>query len=158
LKHPEVTIPTAWMDEVDPASREVFQAFRRAMCGYRHLLHTMFADTGTHPGQATALVILASDEGLSQRDLAERLHVSAPTVTALLQRLEKAGVVTRETDGADQRVTRIFLTDAGRASCAQIQTALVARMNESLGPMSQQDRVEFARLLSQFGDNIPNAR
>jgi DNA-binding MarR family transcriptional regulator len=157
VRHPEVKIPPEWLDGIDPDSQEVLQAFRRAMFGYRHLLHKLFADMGAHPGQAAALSMLAADDGISQRDLAERLHVSAPNVTALLQKLEKAGVVTRETDSEDQRVTRIFLTKQGRAACAQIQTTFITLMRAGLGSMPEQDRREFARLLSVFGENISHA-
>ena len=42
------------------------------------------------------------------------LHLSRPSVTAMLQALEKSGAIERRSDERDQRLTRVYLTDEGR--------------------------------------------
>ena len=49
-------------------------------------------------------------DGLTQRDLAERLEIGAVTVSGLIDRLEAQGWVERRDDPADRRVKRVWLT------------------------------------------------
>ena len=70
---------------------------------------------GIYRGQPPVLYVLHEQEGQTQSELAARLEVAPATVTKMLQRLERAGFVQRQTDSEDQRVSRVYLTDAGRA-------------------------------------------
>jgi MarR family transcriptional regulator, transcriptional regulator for hemolysin len=70
-------------------------------------------------GSLTAFIVLRlADEApggleLSQRQLAERMGVEAPTMVRHLDRLEKEGLIQRRRDARDRRVTRITVTPAG---------------------------------------------
>src|SRR6266849_3458064 len=70
-------------------------------------------------GSLTAFIVLRlADEApggleLSQRELAERMGVEAPTMVRHLDRLEKDGLIQRRQDARDRRVTRITVTPAG---------------------------------------------
>jgi DNA-binding MarR family transcriptional regulator len=64
--------------------------------------------------QLRLLGILLDDEGLSNADLADRLLVTRPSVSALLDRLERGGFIRRETSPVDRRGIRIFLEPRGR--------------------------------------------
>ena len=70
-------------------------------------------------GSLTAFVVLRlADEApggleLSQRQLADRMGVEAPTMVRHLDRLEKEGLIERRRDARDRRVTRITVTPAG---------------------------------------------
>ncbi len=61
------------------------------------------------------LIELAHSEGLSQLDLVERTHLKAPTVSLALKNMEACGLVSRTSDERDMRVTRVNLTEKGRA-------------------------------------------
>ena len=74
--------------EVDGVAMEAFRAFKRAMMLHRRLLQSTFSDERIHPAQAGCLQALAHRDGMSQSDLAEMLHVSRPSVTTMLQRME----------------------------------------------------------------------
>lgn len=65
--------------------------------------------------QAYAIHELDHGDGLSQRDLAARLHLEKSTVSRLVADLEAKGLVERDRDPANRRVYRLRLTDAGRA-------------------------------------------
>src|SRR3979490_1863920 len=70
-----------------------------------------------HSGPSTLCRRLASEAPggleLSQRQLAERMGVEAPTMVRHLDRLEKEGLIQRRRDARDRRVTRITVTPAG---------------------------------------------
>ena len=52
------------------------------------------------------LVCLAEEGALTQTEIAQRTHVEQPTAAALLQRMDKAGLLERSPDPRDRRATR----------------------------------------------------
>jgi DNA-binding MarR family transcriptional regulator len=75
-------------------------------------------------------------EGIRQNELAEELFTDANTVTAMVVRLEKRGLIRREVCADDGRARRVSLTPAGRR--------LVARLYEDWTPMREKLRAIFA--------------
>lgn len=73
----------------------------------------------TYPQYLVMLVLWeAADTGaspLSVGDLGERLLLDSGTLTPLLKRLERQGLVARRRDSDDERVVRVALTGAGGA-------------------------------------------
>ncbi len=94
-----------------PLPWRVFGALHRAMHGHRQLMARKLAERDVPPGQALCMRAVSHHDGITQRDLAEMLGLSRPTVTVMLQKLERAGLIERRADEADQRYTRIYLTD-----------------------------------------------
>lgn len=74
-----------------------------------------FTELGIHPGQIPVLGMVHHKEGITPKELAEAIHIKPPTVTVTLQRMEKSGLLYREADPADLRMTRIYLTEKGRS-------------------------------------------
>ena len=139
---------------VDALSFDVFRALMRTVKLNGRLLMRVMAQRGGHPGQAGALWAIGAREGVSQRELAEMVQLTPPTVTAMLQKMERAGLIERRIDESDQRVTRIHLTDDGRALNRDLRRAHGAYISETIGTLNEDDRRELARLLRLLGDNI----
>ncbi len=135
---------------VDPLSLRVFHAFFKAMRLHRQLVFKTMSEKDIFPGQAGCLWVISSHDGIPQRDLARRLHVARPTITVMLQKMEAAGLITRQSDADDQRLTRIYLTDAGRSLQDEMNLAMAGFINVSFGRMSPNDLEEFERLLGQL--------
>ncbi len=72
----------------------------------------------------------------------------------MLQKMEAAGTIVRKTDEEDQRLSRIYLTDAGRKIQEEMNEALADFVNATFGKMPSGDREEFDRLLSALCSNI----
>lgn len=68
----------------------------------------------TYP-QYLVMLLLWEKDGRSVNELGQPLRLDSGTLTPLLKRMEKAGFVTRTRDDNDERVTRIVLTDHGKA-------------------------------------------
>ncbi|MBV8755908.1 MAG: MarR family transcriptional regulator [Deltaproteobacteria bacterium] len=68
----------------------------------------------TYP-QYLVFLRLWAEDGQRVNDLGDCLSLDSGTLTPLLKRLEHRGLVERRRDTADERVVRIYLTDAGRA-------------------------------------------
>jgi DNA-binding MarR family transcriptional regulator len=145
------------IEEVDPLSADVFNAFRRTMHLNKQLLGRIMAEKGGHPGAAGVLRVLSAHDGITQRDLAEILHLSRPTVTTMLQRLEQHGLLERWDDETDQRLTRIRLTLQGRAQAKAFEASFAAYINATAGAMLETERSELARLLGVLADKTAAA-
>jgi MarR family transcriptional regulator for hemolysin len=72
-------------------------------------------------GWLTIAILAKSRAELSQRALADQLGVEGPSVVAMLDRLEHAGLVLRAPCPTDRRVKLIHLTDAGRSLYAKVK-------------------------------------
>lgn len=68
----------------------------------------------TYP-QFLVLFLLWRDDGCAVSTISDTLLLDGGTVTPLLKRMETKGLVRRQRDEDDERVVRIFLTDAGRS-------------------------------------------
>ncbi|SCL16790.1 transcriptional regulator, MarR family [Micromonospora nigra] len=80
----------------------------------RHHQDVEFGELGLTPAAARALHELDPDRPLPARDLAEQLRCDRSNVTALVDKLEQAGLVERRADPADRRQRVLVVTDAGR--------------------------------------------
>lgn len=140
--------------DVDRVTLQVFHALGRLFHLHRQAMQTRLSNPGAHHGELMSLRLLATGEGMSQRDLAETLHLSRPRVTRILQGLEKAGAVRREVDPDDQRITRVFLTAEGRRRELENHAAFAEYVNQTLGRLSDQDKLELTRLLDEVSGHI----
>lgn len=72
-----------------------------------------FARYGLSSAKFNALIHLymAGDRGLTQSELGKKISVSRPTITGLIERLEKEDLVVRNTDPTDKRVFRVSLSN-----------------------------------------------
>lgn len=70
---------------------------------------------GLHLGQNHLLAMLWSRDGQTPGEIAESVHVTTPTVVKMATRMAAAGLITRRRDEKDNRLVRLWLTDAGRA-------------------------------------------
>lgn len=68
----------------------------------------------TYP-QYLVMLVLWEDDGLTVKEIGQRLRLDSGTLTPLMKRLQAAGLVRRERDASDERQVRINLTDQGRA-------------------------------------------
>lgn len=147
--------PPEPIEAFDPVTTQAFQAFGRALHMHRQAMQRRFASPEMHHhAEVFALRMLAHNDGLSQRDLAETLHLSPSRITSILQGMEKQGIVRREADTVDQRVTRVFLTEEGRKREMQQRAEFEDYLNKTIGALSDHDKQELARILDEVSGHI----
>lgn len=71
-------------------------------------------ETGTGAPKWLLLSMLGREDGLSQGEVSEAFCVDPSRLSRLGQALEEEGLVRRERDAGDNRVVRMYLTEAGR--------------------------------------------
>jgi DNA-binding MarR family transcriptional regulator len=70
---------------------------------------------GLHVGQNYLLGVLWDRDGSTPGEVATALNVTTPTVVKMADRMTASGLLTRRRDDRDNRLVRLWLTDAGRA-------------------------------------------
>ena len=129
-------------------------ALAKVCKAHRGNVGELLSEVGLHPGQEMVLIELWESDGLRGGELAERLGVEPPTVTKMLRRLERCGLVERCQDPQDARSFRAYLTDEGRSLEAPV-TRIWERVEErTLAGMSVGERRNFRRLLMKVRANI----
>jgi DNA-binding MarR family transcriptional regulator len=107
------------------------------------------APLGLTPAQERALrIVTRSEEPLRMTELADRLGIVPRSVTTVIDALEQAGLVRRETDPRNRRAIRLHLTDRGRAVRDDMREARRRAAEDLFAPMSAEDRKALAELLS----------
>lgn len=93
------------------------------------------------------------------RDLADRVRLSQPGLSRLVERMEADGLVARERDPRDGRGTLVVLTDAGRDAQRTMgrrhARSITARMTHAL---SAEEQAELARLCTKLRTAAPGGR
>lgn len=109
------------------ASRDAYLEFMRTQEVLRNATEALLRDHGLSLPQFNALRILRGgpDEGLPCAEIGNRLINRLPDVTRLVDRLEKAGYVSRARSTEDRRVVRVVLTDAGREKLAVLDDPML---------------------------------
>ncbi len=125
------------------------------VCRLHHArAHTLLEALGLYQGQPPILFALWEQEGLTHGDLAARLHVTSATVTRMLQRMEKAGFVVRRPDADDQRISRVYLADAGRTIRAGVEQVWRTLEAETFAGFDPPEQMLIRRLLERMRNNL----
>lgn len=114
----------------------------------------MYREFDLNRSQASILFTLHKNESITQKDLAKRLNITAPSITSSIQKMERDGYISREPDKSDQRMMRLALTEKGE-SCIQSIIDVAERMERIMFEgMSTEEKDIFRQLLVQVNDNL----
>jgi DNA-binding MarR family transcriptional regulator len=109
---------------------------------------------GLYPGQQNALEILAEHGPVTQARLAALVGVDTSTVCRTLQRLERAGLVSRCVGPDDRRTSVVAATEAGVAARAGLEAVYRRTEDRLLAGLDPAERVQFAALLGKVIDGL----
>jgi DNA-binding MarR family transcriptional regulator len=135
----------------------LYLAARLMVGAYRPLLEELEL---TYP-QYLVLLVLWETDGLSVGVLGERLHLDSGTLTPLLKRMEKQGLLARRRGRDDDRVVESWLTDASKALKRKANEVPVQLLCNAQLDMSDVTRMKgvleglVAKLLPLQGDEAP---
>jgi len=121
---------------------------RRAWYGLNQTFRRRIAGSGVTPDQFTILRWLGEHpEGLTQRALADLMASDPNTVTAILTRMQKSGLIERRAHADDARCNLIVLKDKGRALHTRIQPLASDLQELLLDAVPPAKRAEFLKHL-----------
>lgn len=130
----------------EPLRERAFHLFGRTVTRFDPGRLEAWVELGLTMTQLRVLFLLRADDGASAGTLAEGLKVTPSTLTRIVDRLVRQGLVRRETDGDDRRLVRHYLTPSGVRTVEELARRGRARMNEVLDRLSpeQLERVVLA--------------
>lgn len=114
-------------------------------------LRTVDAQTGLSAPRLSALSVIVFRGPLTLSDLAAAEQVRPPTITRLVQALERAGLIERQADPADRRVTRVRATPAGRRLLEAGRARRVEQLAADIAALPPRDRRTLARAVDVLG-------
>lgn len=95
---------------------------------------------GLHHAQGMILSQLWQHDGIAQNVLAQALHITPPTATNTLQRMERDGWVNRRRDATDQRMVRVYLTEKASAFGAEARASFQELDKELTSMLTDNER------------------
>ncbi|NHN30779.1 MarR family winged helix-turn-helix transcriptional regulator [Paenibacillus agricola] len=132
--------------------------FSKVMRTHWHKMHELLQHQEVFPGQPPLLFALSRKDGQSQKELAEQLHIQPATITVMLNRMVKTGLVERKQDDKDQRVSRVFLTQKGKLAHTEVRETFKAMDTQCFGNFSEEDKQLLRRLMLQVYDNLVESK
>lgn len=123
----------------------------------------LWQQTGLTSPQLAVLREIQSGRSATPTTIAEALHLTQPTVTGILQRLERRGAIRREQSPADGRSITAVITRQGTALAAKCPSLLRDQVREGLERLPVETRsglLEHVRLLAEImgapeADDVP---
>ena len=121
---------------------------------HRKRAEDLLSEIGLHTGQEMTLLALWDGKDVSQSELAARLCVQKATVTVALRSMERKGLVSREKEPDDQRVTRVRATPKFLALGEGVRNAWARLDAETTAGLSAEERKLFGALLEKVATNL----
>ena len=100
--------------------------------------------TGLGPTMTATLASIAKHDGPTHGELAAIEQVSPPTITAVVDKLEKLGLVTRQADASDRRVTRVHATSAGLEQLDEVRNRRTSWLATQVTALDDDERRRLA--------------
>lgn len=104
--------------------------------------------------QWSVLSQLWKEDGKSQQELCHSTFRDKPSITRLVDNLEKLGLVKRENDDKDRRINKVMLTDAARALQEATMKLAEETLNEALEGVPARQVELCKEVLQKVYDNL----
>ena len=127
--------------------REVWRLFARC-------LQPRIAREGVTIGMWFALRMLWDKDGVTQRELGERVGINGPTMVMALNSMERAGLVKRVHNRTDRRKINVFLTERGRKLKGKLWPMAAEVLELGLSGLNRKQVQSLTEMLVQIRDNL----
>ncbi len=135
--HGQIYRNTIYLLPVTKSDYEALAAFRYELRKFLHFSEKAAQDHGLASQQYQAILAIEGFPGrneVSIGELAERLKIASHTAVELVDRLQAAGLVERETSAEDRRRVMVKLTRIGRAKLEKLASVHHTEL-QTTGPL-----------------------
>ena len=137
---------------------DIFSSFGflllRIVKAHRGLLRHSMQRLGLHRGQPPVMFALQEKDGMANSELAEFLEITPATLTNKIKRMERAGLVIRQRDPQDARISRVYMTEKGRGIMDNLRENLMAMEAVLLKGFSDEEIESIKSQLMRVFENI----
>ncbi len=154
-------MPTKSVDHTTPAGR-LREIGLHHVLGYQLAQASIVGDTlfmkhvghplGLRPAEYTLLALVAENPGGTLARLAKALAVTAPNITAWVDRLEARGLLRRERSESDRRAQMLHATQKGKQLANTALTKLLKAEKEALKSLSSIEQTALLELLHKVAN------
>jgi DNA-binding MarR family transcriptional regulator len=129
------------------------QASQRAS----RLVNEALGQEGFRRHHFAVMTALAEDGAASQAELGRRVWLDRSDLHAVLNELERDGLVARKQDERDRRRNLVELTPAGVKTLKRLDARVDAAQAAFVAPLTEAERRELMRLLAAVGEREADA-
>ncbi len=97
---------------------------------------------------------LWAEDGQSQARLAARLRIEPPTVSEMVRRLSRIGLVTQRTATGDARARHVWLTERGRAIRPAVEAACQAVARQAFAGLTAAETAALGAAMQRVYHNL----
>jgi MarR family transcriptional regulator, organic hydroperoxide resistance regulator len=105
---------------------------------------------GLRLGQDHLLAVLWERDGSAPGEIAAAVNVTTPAVTKVATRMAEAGLLTRRRDDRDNRLVRLWLTEAGRALREPVEAERRLMEEKLTADLTETEREHLMRALAKI--------
>ncbi|HHU62610.1 MAG TPA: MarR family transcriptional regulator [Clostridiales bacterium] len=116
--------------------------------------HRLFSEIGLSKGQPPILFVLWEDDGCTQREISQRLKLRPATITSVLKRMERDGLIDRRTDEKDLRMLRVFLTPKGKKLKSEVQRVIKTLKEECFQGLTVEEKLQLSKIFIKIKNNL----
>lgn len=131
-----------------------FRHLSRLQRRYARALALRLEPLGVKPGYLDILERLWQQDNPTQKALHATLDIEQATLSSTLKRMERDGLLRRERNPKDRRMTHIVLTDHGRAIRKVVAASVLDVHAQATAGLTVNDRRYFYRILKQISDQV----
>ncbi len=141
---------------MDPVLYEerLARLIRLAARAFNRSLTLRLATENVTFGQWIFLRILWREDGLSQRELSERAHLTEPTAHTALSRMEELGLITRRNTEGNRRRQHAFLTDKGWGLRDKLEPLAIEANDLAVKGLSSEEQQVLRKALTVMIKNL----
>lgn len=132
--------------------------YRATNAAVRELDQRLMRDHGITFVQAVTLLAIDSFDRPQPHLVADHLSQQSQTVTGVLDRLERAGHITRQRDLGDRRAVRLELTNSGRTLVETVSNSLERHVHDVLQGVKARTRTNLLAELGEVEASIKASR
>jgi DNA-binding MarR family transcriptional regulator len=121
---------------------------------HRQKVQDGLSQINLYTGQEMLLLHLWHKDGQTQTELAEGVCIQSATITRMIDRLTRTGLVERQADADDRRVSRVYLSEAGRALQQSVENIWQEVDQQSFANLTLDEQILLRRLLLQVYENL----
>lgn len=107
--------------------------------------------------QSSVLFALWHGDGVTQKQLSDTTYKDKPSITRLLDNMEKEDLVKRQQDPIDRRINKIYLTEKAKKISEKVFRAAVRTVSDACMELKENDVVTVQRLLKTVFRNLENS-
>ncbi|MDR1183196.1 MAG: MarR family transcriptional regulator [Coriobacteriales bacterium] len=123
------------------------------------LIHASKPDDGSVPlginlKQGIILKILLDDDGITQKELTQRLQITSSSCGELIVKLEQGGYLNKRASPDDKRTFNVYLTKRGRALGEQYREQSRVMLEDWGASLSLSEKKQLFSLLTKLSDGL----